>query len=646
MEGLSEVLDKPLLSDDGVPGLLSFSTRTAGVLTREDILWSLAPTIVEPLAAGPAMGLRREGAADLSPVLRSLHGRRVAVEIDGYRLDSPLAPPGLDLPLAALAPDVVRRAEVIRGANGVTYGHGAMGGSIAVISRRRDWVDIDSTVAAEGGGRFATANNERSGYAQAEVNARDVFGLFGLAASRNLGETQTPGEAHGRTDHHTTNVSASFDSYVGERIVFSANYHRMEQLDVPLDPARRGLLDAQRLHDIGVFALKTRRLSKELRYAQFAVNYGESALERRSGAKDAIEPSRLRAGGVDAILQMRVGPYFGAIYGAEYRRDALDPREASPGTPGLPDGATYERTAVHLTPAIEPNRNLRIAAGARAEFARAEATLGDDAPGDPELAYEDGAFAGDLGARVRVTTHTSVYGGARQGFRFPDLYELAGRGLDEAAAVHHIPAATLSPEIVREAELGYRLHFPFVKGHLAAYHAWLSDIIQARPLPEDPNATLGNAAVVASQNEGRAMTRGIEGSAEFYLGVNWLFALTGSRSFDAVGDAPALSAARPAAGSARLRFMSDGGEFALDILGRFAAEASDLSPADAAALPGARTDAPGYAALDLRASFNFDPYAEVKLGVLNVTNARIIHPGSVIGETGANFVAQAVFRYF
>jgi outer membrane receptor protein involved in Fe transport len=122
------------------PTALADTTKSATVITAADIAYSPATGLAELLAAQANVNLRAVTGNDKFAGV-DIRGSgdtftsNVLVLVDGVRLNPPdLAGPDL----SSIALDNVERIEVVRGANGVRYGSGAVAGVVNILTRGWD----------------------------------------------------------------------------------------------------------------------------------------------------------------------------------------------------------------------------------------------------------------------------------------------------------------------------------------------------------------------------------------------------------------------------------------------------------------------------------------------------------------------------
>ncbi|MCZ7586610.1 MAG: TonB-dependent receptor [Deltaproteobacteria bacterium] len=550
---------------------------------------------------------RRFGAADLDPVLRGLSGPRVAVALDGFRLDSPAAPPGLAYPLGAISPDFNRRTEVVRGPLGTPHGHGALGGIVAVRTKRREHLYPGTRGEGFAAGRFATASGERSGYLSAQMNARKTFGLAAHAGARQLGDVEDSGNREFHTAYRGEDFSVAGDTRLGDRFSIGVTAHRMIQDGVPVLGGRV----EDRDWTLAMLALETERLAAALRFARVRVGYGEANVRTIRGAPDG-EDAHLRMTRLSALFETPAADFLRFIYGADYSGDTLGDGTDARGFPAMPDGAIYRRAGAFFAPEISAGGAVRLRGGLRVE--RAEARANRIESPAPIRVVDYGAAAVTWGAStlMRLSQNNSLVGGYERGFRFPTLAELAA---DDEPTV----------EQAGTAEVGWRMHYAFVKGALTAYHTWIDDPIGA--------------------GADEARVRGVEWRFDGYLGINWNLGVTMAYQEGVLGDDDPLPGVPPFLGQTHLLWLSDTGTVGLDAAARFAGEQGRLAGGDEFSFGVRDGKLPPYFALDLRMMIRYASFLDVKLGALNLTGARVWETGSTVPETGPNFAAQAAFHF-
>lgn len=175
------------------------------VITRQDIEQSLASDLAELLRFEAGLDLGRNGGPGqpTSVFLRGTESNHTLVLIDGVRIN-----PGTvgGAALQNIAPDVIERIEIVKGARSALFGTDAIGGVINIITRRSDREFFEGGV---GVGSFATRS------ASVAAGRRHEGADIGIAI--NWQDTDGfPASTDSSLDRGFDNLSANF--YAGKRL--------------------------------------------------------------------------------------------------------------------------------------------------------------------------------------------------------------------------------------------------------------------------------------------------------------------------------------------------------------------------------------------------------------------------------------------
>lgn len=138
---------------------LSDTTVPVTVITREDIEMSLATDLAELLRFQAGIDIGRSGGPGqaTSIFMRGTESNHTLVLVDGVRIN-----PGTlgGAAIQHIAPAIIERVEIVKGARSALFGTDAIGGVINIITRRAQDDYVETSV---GAGSF----NTRSGYVSA-----------------------------------------------------------------------------------------------------------------------------------------------------------------------------------------------------------------------------------------------------------------------------------------------------------------------------------------------------------------------------------------------------------------------------------------------------------------------------------------------
>ena len=137
----------------------SDATVPVTVISREDIELSLASDLSELLRFEAGLDIGRNGGPGqaASLFLRGTESNHTLILVDGVRIN-----PGTigGAALQHIAPEVIERIEIVKGARSALYGSDAIGGVINIITRRADTSFAEGAV---GGGSFDSMSGNFAG---------------------------------------------------------------------------------------------------------------------------------------------------------------------------------------------------------------------------------------------------------------------------------------------------------------------------------------------------------------------------------------------------------------------------------------------------------------------------------------------------
>jgi vitamin B12 transporter len=136
------------------------------VITRQDIEQSLASDLAELLRFEAGVDIGRHGGPgqSTSVFLRGTESNHTLVLIDGVRIN-----PGTvgGAAIQNIAPELIERVEIVKGARSALFGTDAIGGVINIITRRNERAFVEGSI---GGGSFDT----RTAYVAAGKRSEDA----------------------------------------------------------------------------------------------------------------------------------------------------------------------------------------------------------------------------------------------------------------------------------------------------------------------------------------------------------------------------------------------------------------------------------------------------------------------------------------
>lgn len=207
------------------------ATVPVTVITQEDIELSLANDLAELLRFQAGIDIGRNGGPGqaTSIFLRGTESNHTLVLMDGVRIN-----PGTlgGAAIQHVAPELIERVEIVKGARSALFGTDAIGGVVNIITRRADDGYFESSV---GAGSFDT----RSGFVSGGHRGRE--GEFGLTVNWQQTDGYAP-HIGSPIDRGYDNLSSNFYASRGIGSAELSFRHwqtggTVEYLDFSLEPA-------------------------------------------------------------------------------------------------------------------------------------------------------------------------------------------------------------------------------------------------------------------------------------------------------------------------------------------------------------------------------------------------------------------------
>ena len=538
---LAAIMDEVTVTATRIEEPIFDVPQSVTIMNRKQIVEGNYRTTPEALSHLTGVTVQKTAHGHGSPFIRGLTGKQVLILVDGVRLNNSTFRFGPNQYLNTIDPALIERMEVVRGPGSVLYGSDALGGVINIITRKRKDFSQDKDIDAEANLVYGSADNEKTARGSVEGN-NAAFGYWAGGGYRDFDDLKAGGsigtQDYTGYDEFHANLALSYMPSSGGRV--DLTFQETRQMDVPrtdkfinsnekqvFDPQERtavalhwnspvSLSFADRLSGSVSFQRQNEELDRQ--------KFGSTLKRHNDDTIDTVGFS-LQA---DMLLTER----HLLAYGVEYYSDSVDSKRvdsdggvdtSKPGT--FPDNSEYLTSGVYLQDEYMPSPSSKIVAGIRYSYLRAQTDL---------LGFGsfDETFS-DLTASIRwsglVAEHTRLFAGVSQGFRAPNLDDLAvlrstNEGID-------VPSPNLDSEKSINYELGVKLNKPAWQGTLTLFQSEFNDLIDRRPgtykglafIDDNGNGVQdpGEDNVVQKFNVGRARIYGIEVDSRVVLGPQW-----------------------------------------------------------------------------------------------------------------------------
>ncbi|WP_367870264.1 TonB-dependent receptor [Luteolibacter sp. Populi] len=381
----------------------------------------------------------------------------------------------------------------------------------------------------------------------------------------------------------------------------------------------------------------------------------ESSKEYRTATDRRYQIQEIDTIGVDTQFQSRLGP-GDLVYGFDYYRDTTESegyrKRATPGlnydraTRPIADDSTYETFGAFTQYMWKPVDQFELTAGARYTYAKAELGRYWDAAAGQDQYGADRDWdhvVGSLRGIYHFNDCWSVYGGASQAFRAPNLDDLSGN-LTARSGIASTGSVDVDPEEYITYEIGTRHVTEDTSLNLSFFYTDVDDLIVG--VPTTPN---GATTVATNGRDGYVYGVELEGAWRFH--PQWTVSgygawQDGRTETSAFLGGPLLdepgSRLLPLTGSVALRWTSPTDTFWVEGRVLAAAEENRLTASDRAdnqRIPSGGT--PNYVVYMLHGGWRATDHLELTAGVENVTDEDYRNHGSGQNEPGTNIIMGA-----
>ncbi len=468
-----------------------------------------------------------------SPIVRGLVGNRILIVVDGVRLNDSTTREGPNQSLNQIDPATIDRVEIVRGPMSVLYGSDALGGVILVWTRRSAPAGSAETEVGLDGwveGLYRTASSGGRGSLGVSVTT-ESFGALGIGSIQDWDDLVA---GNGERQRYTgydgwagfASLEYAFDRYRNVRGVFSRN----REEDVPrTDRLVPGFGQTTAPDQIRNFAVQDRSRAV-LAYTDRDANaLGDEFQLRASVRSYREERERLPTGSTtfrnetDEVLttglgfdwRKALGDDHLLTYGLDVDVDWVDSRRTdtdlmtsiSTARDGqfAPD-SSYLSTGLFVQDEIFAFEPFELTAGLRFSYFAFDF---DDFPsqGTGSTRGDFSAVTASLQAARQVNERLRLFGGLGQGFRAPNLADLAKNGTFASGV--ELANPDLDPERSVMLELGADYTAESYGLGASTYFQRITDLI-GRVLIDPGNPGMTGDEIFMRENVGQADIYGLE----------------------------------------------------------------------------------------------------------------------------------------
>lgn len=617
--------------------------------------------ITDALLAEPGIFLQQTTPGQGAAIIRGLKGSEVLHLVDGMRLNNALFRNAPTQYLALVAPGSVERIEVIRGAPASLYGSDAVGGVVQVLTR----VPHFAGPGAVGSAYLAYDTAERGKTVRASYEAGNER-LAGLISGEYLdtGDRRVGG---GET------VGPSAYSAKGARIALSATPNALQSWLFDLQFARQPA--TPRVDELVPGYGQTEPSSSEY---LFSPNDRLFAHVRHARSDSLWSADWTFDLGWQRIVDDRVYRDFGStlrrhednssdlfgltasatsetangswIAGAEIYHDEVASQRISEDIVSgqnstiqsrFPDGSSSDHAAVYGNLSHRLGERHRVSGGVRFSSINSDLPAGGMFPASSSKQDD---ISADLGWIFEATSETRLSMNAGYGFRAPNIFDLGTFG-ERPGNRFNIPNPDLDSERILQIDAGVRHKSGNWDFDLTIFALHYTDRITSILTGA---VTAEGRDIVQSRNISSADIRGVESAVRLEMTPRLSAELVANYSYgtevESDGGQNPADRMPPVNGRLSLHYQASG-ELLLRPYLLFAGAQDRLSPRDAGDPRINPAGTPGWATLNLAASWQSGEHWQATASIENILDKNYRLHGSGIDATGKNLKLSLRFSW-
>jgi hemoglobin/transferrin/lactoferrin receptor protein len=616
-----------------------------------------------------------------SPYVRGFTGRQNLLMVDGVRINNSAWRSGPTQYWNTIDPFSIDHVELVKSQGSVLYGSDAIGGTMNVFTKSSNFRnETDGEFFAHGAAYYEYRSNGDDSHIGRIESSFGVGGQYGVmlgVSAKDYGDIRDSAVGLMRnTGYPEQDLDFRFDMALNAQTTLTLVHQQVNQDAISrwhstvFNP---GWQHSGHVSQPGTWLARTYDQERSLTYIRVEQENEDSALIKRWNATISYQTTRdseaqyrsftdrryqiaeIDTLGFDLSLESPLGP-GDLVYGLDYYRDTTESegyrRRAAPplaydrATRPIADDSTYELFGAFAQYVLKPVDRFELTAGARYTYANAELGRYWDAAASTDRYGADRDWdhvVGSLRGIYHLNDCWSIYGGASQAFRAPNLDDLSGN-LTARSGIASTGSVDVEPEEYITYELGTRHVTEDTSLNFAAFYTDVDDLIVGVPI------TSGSATTVATNGrDGYIYGLELEGAWRFHPQwtlsgfAAWQDGRTETSAFlgGPVVDEPA-SRLLPLTGSLALRWTSPTETFWVEGRVLAAAEENRLSASDRSdnqRIPSGGT--PNYIVYMLHGGWKATSHLDLTAGIENITNEDYRNHGSGQNEPGFNAIVGA-----
>jgi len=665
-----QTLDPLIVTASRTAERLRDAPYTAGMVPSSAITSNFARTVPEALGLLPGVMVQKTAHGHGSPYIRGFTGRQNLFLVDGIRLNNSSWRSGPVQYANSIDPYVIDRLELVKGQGSVLYGSDAIGGTINAITKTsgfRDQEEGGSFINGTSIYRFDSNSGSHAGRLETRFGQGGKFGAALGISAKDFGDIRDSAVGLMKnTGYSEENFDIKVEYALSDKVTLTIAHQYLNHDDVwrwHSTIYNPGWTHNGSVTTPGTFLARTTDQERSLSYARIegenqtgfikrwsgTLSYqrqDEGEIQQRTLTDRREQAIRVQTYGLAVQLESEIGP-GSAIYGADFYRDEVDSSGRingvfRPDFRPVADDSTYETLGLFGQYRWQPLQPLNLTAGSR--YTHSSVRLGrffDAAlPGDRSAGRHWDELVSMLRANWRIAPTWSVYGGASQGFRAPNLDDLSGN-LTSRSGLTALGSTAVEPEKFINSELGIRHESEAFRIGAAVFHTDIRDVITSIPIAPGSSTTV-------TTNGQDGYVYGVELEGAWYLSPTltmsgfaaWQDGRAETAEFLGGPESPEpLSRIMPLTGRLALRWTHPDGKLWIEGHLSAAARADRLSRADRRDVQRIPTGGtPGYVVTGIHGGWQLRQDLLATLALANLTDEDYRIHGSGQNEAGFNAI--------
>ena len=495
-------------------------------------------TIPEALQYTPGVLVQKTAHGHGSPIIRGFTGRQNLLLVDGVRLNNSSWRSGPVQYWNTIDSLSIDHLELIKNQGSVLYGSDAIGGTLNAFTKSSDFKNrTEGEIYQAGSATYefrANGQGSHIGRLETETGIGGKFGIMLGLTAKDFGdiEDSSVGRMHG-TGYPEQDLDLRADYAVTADSTLTLYHSQVNQDDVSRWHRTRnnpGWTHGNHVATAGKWTSNTYDQERSLSYLRYSgENADHSAAIQRWNAtlsyqtsadsefqnrnripydpkEDSLRKSHidLETIGIDLMLESKMGA-GNLVYGLDYYRDLIESSGSKNNQAGtkyselLPigDDSNYDLLGIYSQYEWQATEPLEITGGLRYTYADASFGRYYDNKGvqQPSASANWDSLVSSLRALYKLNEQWSVYAGASEAFRAPNLNDLTGNIVSNSGSAA-AGSTSLEPEEFLTWEIGSHHQTDTTSLDVSLFHTEVDQMITPVPItkPDDSNTLNANAA--------------------------------------------------------------------------------------------------------------------------------------------------------